>query len=306
MSGLDVFIGIAIVFFLASIALTVAYYTSPEFKQWVDDTLYKKSSDSSDTATTPVATTGAATTAAATTTTTTTATTAAPAPVPATPDPEPKPETGAGLIEVPSVPTPLASAAPVKARQTLITNCGYADKPRGWFDIQGQGVRNDYCRFVSAGSTGQAKFVCALAGGTEQETPVDEARSTGAFTAPGPGEPCSGATVTTVVATTTTTAAAAAVKPRTYKGGDCGYGTLPRGWYDYSKQGARNDFCRWVGDHADAFACQLAGSDNLYAVMLKGPEALAASAQPHTRLAQGDLCFSSDDSAPEGVPNIGV
>ena len=54
-------------------------------------------------------------------------------------------------------------------RQTTITDWGYKDRIRGWYDIQGQGVRNDYCRWVGDGPN--IWFSCALAGSSDQYTP---------------------------------------------------------------------------------------------------------------------------------------
>ena len=42
------------------------------------------------------------------------------------------------------------------------TVCMLSGKSVGWHDTQGQGVKNDFCRFVSAG--GNTWFTCALAG----------------------------------------------------------------------------------------------------------------------------------------------
>lgn len=50
-------------------------------------------------------------------------------------------------------------------------------------------------------------------------------------------------------------------KPRTTNVADCGYPSRPRGWYDVQGQGARNDFCRFVGDLPGWFTCKLAGSN---------------------------------------------
>ncbi|MDE2097676.1 MAG: hypothetical protein KGL39_10545 [Patescibacteria group bacterium] len=44
-------------------------------------------------------------------------------------------------------------------RATSIADCGYQDKLHGWFDVQGQGAKNDYCRYI-----GDGKFICKLAG----------------------------------------------------------------------------------------------------------------------------------------------
>eukprot|EP00457_Paulinella_chromatophora_P001806 gb/GEZN01001808.1/.p1 GENE.gb/GEZN01001808.1/~~gb/GEZN01001808.1/.p1 ORF type:complete len:718 (-),score=77.46 gb/GEZN01001808.1/:147-2300(-) len=45
-----------------------------------------------------------------------------------------------------------------------LTDMGYADRTRGWYDAQNQGICNDYCRWVGE----PAYFSCALAGTTDQ------------------------------------------------------------------------------------------------------------------------------------------
>lgn len=52
-----------------------------------------------------------------------------------------------------------------------------------------------------------------------------------------------------------------AIKPRPDPIIDCGYQTGRRGWYDAQNQGARNDYCRYVGDAPGIwFSCHLAGA----------------------------------------------
>lgn len=55
-------------------------------------------------------------------------------------------------------------------RQTsaTLTDCGYATSTRGWYDMQNQGVKNDYCRTV--GDAPNTFFSCALAGSPNQYT----------------------------------------------------------------------------------------------------------------------------------------
>jgi hypothetical protein len=61
-------------------------------------------------------------------------------------------------------------------RQKNIADCGYgpggpiSPAPRGWYDIQKQGVKNDYCRMVGGGKE-PVYFSCALAGARSQATP---------------------------------------------------------------------------------------------------------------------------------------
>lgn len=58
----------------------------------------------------------------------------------------------------------------IEPRQTsTLTDCGYMSKTHGWYDMQNQGVKNDYCRYV--GDDANISFSCALAGSTNQYTP---------------------------------------------------------------------------------------------------------------------------------------
>ena len=78
----------------------------------------------------------------------------------------------------PVVPTPAPKPAPVTPTRvilprqtTTLTDFGYANQARGWYDFQGQGVKNDYGRFV--GNAPNIWFSVALAGSTNQYTPND-------------------------------------------------------------------------------------------------------------------------------------
>jgi hypothetical protein len=55
----------------------------------------------------------------------------------------------------------------------VINDCGYSTQTRGWYDIQNQGAKNDYCRYVGGGAQ-PAWFSCALAGATNQYTPITQ------------------------------------------------------------------------------------------------------------------------------------
>ena len=38
----------------------------------------------------------------------------------------------------------------VPLRPTTMSDCGYPDRPRGWYDVRNRGYRNDFCRHVGA------------------------------------------------------------------------------------------------------------------------------------------------------------
>lgn len=70
-----------------------------------------------------------------------------------------------------SLPPPSAQSPTnpiIKPRQTNITDRGYQDRTHGWYDMQKQGVNNDYCRYV--GDNPNTWFSCALAGASNQYT----------------------------------------------------------------------------------------------------------------------------------------
>jgi Cys-rich repeat protein len=74
-----------------------------------------------------------------------------------------------------------------------VTDCGYPGSPHGWFDVQGQGVPNDYCRFV--GDPPNIQLQCALAGAASQySAPYDPTKFSWADCVnSGPAESCGGA-----------------------------------------------------------------------------------------------------------------
>lgn len=94
------------------------------------------------------------------------------------------------------------------------------------------------------------------------------------------------------------------VRPDTFKLrqtniADCGYAAGTRGWYDYSRQGVKNDYCRWVGGTGPStsqggwFDCAMAGTTKPY---LLGSKPINAASQlgsgaPHDPIIQGDFCF---------------
>lgn len=55
--------------------------------------------------------------------------------------------------------------SPVIPRADVISDCGYSHLRRGWYDVQKQGVKNDYCRYVGPGAgVDHVWFSCQLAG----------------------------------------------------------------------------------------------------------------------------------------------
>lgn len=73
---------------------------------------------------------------------------------------------------VPIAPAPAPAPKPILPRVTNIPDCGYRQSVRGWFDWQGQGVPNDYCRYVGGGPS-DAYFNCVLAGKNGAEATVN-------------------------------------------------------------------------------------------------------------------------------------
>jgi hypothetical protein len=66
--------------------------------------------------------------------------------------------------------SPTGACEPAPRRGANIFDCGYAaPEPRGWYDAQKQGARNDYCRTV--GPPQGKRFSCALAGTDTPNTP---------------------------------------------------------------------------------------------------------------------------------------
>eukprot|EP00808_Paulinella_micropora_P009603 g9125.t1 len=70
-----------------------------------------------------------------------------------------------------------------------ISDLGYGNRMRGWYDAQGQGICNDYCRYVGpGGGYSFAWFSCALAGSVDPNTAPNVYREgEGTTVAPCPG-----------------------------------------------------------------------------------------------------------------------
>lgn len=69
----------------------------------------------------------------------------------------------------PAVQVSSVAQGPIKPRPTVIADCGYNTGDRGWYDAQGQGVKNDYCRRVG---DDMSWFACQLAGKTPADGPI--------------------------------------------------------------------------------------------------------------------------------------
>lgn len=57
----------------------------------------------------------------------------------------------------------------IKPRTSKISDCGYPQRTRGWYDMQNQGQKNDYCRWV--GNPPNTWFSCQLAGSDNPISP---------------------------------------------------------------------------------------------------------------------------------------
>jgi hypothetical protein len=66
----------------------------------------------------------------------------------------------------------VAPAAVKWERPSTIIDCGYANKAKGWYDVVGQGYKNDYCRYVGDSPF----FSCQLSDGSTNYTPEGDAR----------------------------------------------------------------------------------------------------------------------------------
>jgi len=50
-------------------------------------------------------------------------------------------------------------------RPTVMSDCGYSDQPRGWYDVKNRGYRNDFCRHV--GDQQNSWWSCVVQGETD-------------------------------------------------------------------------------------------------------------------------------------------
>lgn len=128
-----------------------------------------------------------------------------------------------------------AARVPGHRPRQSIGDLGYPDKPgiltKGWYDVQDQGINNDYCAYTGNG-TKPENWSCALAGenGFKHQ---DESESTAVRIPINQRQTIS----------------------------DEGYedqpGKLIRGWFDLQNQGNKNDYCSYTGI---GWGCALGGS----------------------------------------------
>jgi len=151
--------------------------------------------------------------------------------------------------------------------QQEINDGGYQDEFAGWYDVQGCGSCNDYCRWigrsgsggdpVNALTFGTSYWSCSLAGASFENTPQ------GFFKAWGHSK-CK-------------TKQEEKCMRRSFSEHDDGYVDHFRGWYDVQGCGTCNDYCRWVGKTGSGgdpsvqvekgkswWSCRLAGTDDHY------------------------------------------
>jgi len=166
-------------------------------------------------------------------------------------------------------------------KSTSDDDAGAADEFRGWFDIQGCGKCNDYCRWVEGDGSGGdpsektqdgpggSYWSCRLAGSSEAYTEKGKfaewthslCDAEGA-TSPDSAPPQEDEFGCKAVSTDTT---------------DPGHMDSFRGWYDIQGCGRCNDYCRWVegdasggdpradrkdGPGGSYWSCRMAGEDN--------------------------------------------
>lgn len=66
-------------------------------------------------------------------------------------------------------PSPSPAPAPRPARPSAMVDCGYGDRPRGWYDVKNRGYRNDFCRHVG---DYPGWWTCAVQGDTNADGTV--------------------------------------------------------------------------------------------------------------------------------------
>jgi ferredoxin len=144
---------------------------------------------------------------------------------------------------------------------------GFSDDFRGWYDVQGCGTCNDYCRWVGHSGSGgdpsqrsvfdDSYWSCRLAGSDISHSVAGYFPNWNFKKCKSKGEEnC---------------------KPASTSDWDEGYFDDYRGWYDLQGCGSCNDYCRWVGldgpggdpakqmeKGASWWSCRLAGTSQTY------------------------------------------
>lgn len=123
----------------------------------------------------------------------------------------------------------------------VISDLGYPNKPgiltKGWYDVQDQGINNDYCSYTGS-ATNPENWGCALAGGIGY-THQDESQSP---------------------------AIRIKLNERqslTDKGYEDSPGNLIKGYFDLQGQGNDNDYCAYTGSSAtpNNWGCAMGGGN---------------------------------------------
>jgi len=135
----------------------------------------------------------------------------------------------------------VCSSSSTKPRIEL-NDLGYADDYRGWYDVSECGKCDDYCRWVGLAGAGgnphertehgQSRWKCIIVGANGYD------QSFGVF--PKSYIRCKDEPMTEP--------SQYCVKANPISNDDAGYLDMYRGWYDVSRCGKCNDYCRWVGE----------------------------------------------------------
>jgi hypothetical protein len=171
---------------------------------------------------------------------------------------------------------------------TSTADAGWEDNYRGWYDVQGCGKCNDFCRWVEGTDTGGnpsesttneevgSYWSCRLAGGEEAYTAkgkylawsYEKCDHQGASPNAPPQANSAGAESSLTPCMLSST-----------NDEDPGYDDVYRGWYDIQGCGKCYDFCRWVEGSASGgdpsistvnstsesfWSCRLAGGKTAY------------------------------------------
>jgi hypothetical protein len=158
--------------------------------------------------------------------------------------------TGSGNTTADATPSANAgqSAVPIQPRPTSVPDCGYSNLPRGYYDVQGQGVRNDYCCYTN--QSGTPTFTCYLAGNSSVANTSYQSFKTAMFTPLASGDMCFKVPVPALPNETGTavigTAAIAANPVPAVSGGGQGGAVMPNATPAPSAAPAGYTFFQWL------------------------------------------------------------